>query len=58
MCGQLAGAIYGRSAVPAPLLDQLRTWDHDEAALRALLLWDAAHDPPAKKESLKRPRDE
>ena len=35
-----------RSAVPAPLLDQLRTWDRDEAALRALLLWDAAHDPP------------
>ena len=58
VCGQLAGAIYGRSAVPAPLLDQLRTWDRDEAALRALLLWDAAHDPPAKKESLKRPRDE
>ena len=37
VCGQLAGAIYGRSAVPAPLLDQLRTWDRDEAALRAAL---------------------
>ena len=44
--------------MPAPLLDQLRTWDRDEAALRALLLWDAAHDPSEKKESLKRPRDE
>ena len=46
------------SPVPAPLLDQLRTWDRDESALRALLLWDAAHDLSEKKESLKRPRDE
>lgn len=60
VAGQLAGAIYGWSTVPAPLLDQLRLWDRDEVALRALLLWGAAQEdaPAAPVLGLKRKSDE
>eukprot|EP00931_Biecheleriopsis_adriatica_P069953 TRINITY_DN4375_c0_g1_i1.p1 TRINITY_DN4375_c0_g1~~TRINITY_DN4375_c0_g1_i1.p1 ORF type:complete len:580 (-),score=88.08 TRINITY_DN4375_c0_g1_i1:70-1764(-) len=41
ICGQIAGAFYGSSAIDSRLVDRLRRWDCDEVALRAALLYAA-----------------
>lgn len=38
ICGQMAGAFYGLSAIDARLVSRLRRWDCDEVALRGALL--------------------
>ena len=39
ICGQLAGAFYGLSALEPAWVDQLRRWDGREIELRAILLY-------------------
>jgi len=38
ICGQIAGAFYGMSAIDTRLIASLRTWDAGEIALRGALL--------------------
>lgn len=38
ICAQLAGAIYGYSAIDERFLNWLKKWDDDEVALRAIVL--------------------
>eukprot|EP00435_Cladocopium_sp_Y103_P028684 s1390_g7.t1 len=39
ICGQMAGAFYGLSAIDPRLIQRLRRWDRDEIAFRAALLF-------------------
>jgi len=47
VCGQVAGAMYGWSAIGAPLRAALHEWDDAEIALRAALLATGAPPPVA-----------
>lgn len=44
--GQLAGALYGVSAIPEGWLKRLRQWDGGTIAARALMLYEHDHVGP------------